>query len=279
MIKNYWKIAIRNVLRYKGYSAINVAGLAIGIAACLLLFLVIRYENSYEKFNKNYSRIYRAVTEDKDASGLDYNPGTPFPAVAALRTQLPGVTVAALNAHFGSQFTVIGQLEAGTNIEKKFIEESGVFFMEPEYFQIFDVKWLSGSPAAAQSAQYDCALSKTTAAKYFGNWEKATGQMIRLDNQYVLTVAGVFEDQPMNTDMPMSVITSYATLKTIKDYGWNEGWGMLSSNHQVMILRPGKFERSPFAGTDRCSSIKKFPATKERRLQESRTATTQHASF
>jgi predicted permease len=262
MIKNYWKIAIRNVLRYKGYSAINVAGLAIGIAACLLLFLVIRYENSYNKFNKNYSRIYRAVTEDKDASGLDYNPGTPWRAIAALRTQLPGVTIAALNAHFGSQFTVIGQLEAGTNIEKKFIEESGVFFMEPEYFQIFDVKWLSGSPAALKAPNMT-ALNKTTASKYFGDWEKATGQMIRLDNQYVLTVAGVFEDQPVNTDMPMTVITSYATLKTIKDYGWDDGWGNLSSNHQVMILRPENMSEASLQARIDEFNKKSFPQNKQ----------------
>ncbi|QEC44987.1 ABC transporter permease [Pseudobacter ginsenosidimutans] len=262
MIKNYWKIAVRNVLRYKGYSAINVAGLAIGIAACLLLFLVIRYENSYEKFNTNYSRIYRAVTEDRDASGLDYNPGTPFPAIATLRTQMPDVTIAALNAHFGSQFTVIGQLEAGTNIEKKFLEDRGAFFMEPEYFKIFDVKWLSGN-ADVLKAPNMAVLSKATATKYFGSWEKANGQTIRLDNSYVLTVGGVFDDQPLNSDMPMSVITSYATLRTIKDYGWDEGWGLLSSNHQVMILRPENMSEATLQARIDEFNKKNFPQKKK----------------
>lgn len=237
MIKNYLKIAIRNVIRHKGYSAINVAGLAIGIAACLLLFIVIRYENSYEKFNKNYSHIYRVVTEDNDADGVDYNPGAPYPAVVLLRTQLPDVKVAGLNAHFESQFTVIGKMEAGTNIEKRFIEESGVWFAEPEYFQIFDVKWLDGSADVLKQPNMTV-LNKSTAEKYFGKWQDAMGQMLRLDNQYVLKVAGVFEDQPLNTDIPLTVLSSYSTLPTIKDYGWSNGWGNLSSNNQLMLLRP-----------------------------------------
>lgn len=262
MIKNYLKIAIRNVLRHKGYSAINVAGLAIGIASCLLLFLVISYENSYEKFNKNYSRIYRAVTEDKDASGLDYNPGTPFPAIEALRTQMPGVTIAGLNAHFGSQFTVVGQMETGTNIEKKFIEERGAFFMEPEYFQIFDVKFLSGSPDALK-APFNTVISKSTATKYFGSWDKATGQTLKLDNNYTLNIAGVFEDQPVNTDMPLNVLTSYSTLRTIRDYGWDSDWGTLSSNNQVMILLPENMSHAQLQAQIDIFNKKRFPQKKK----------------
>lgn len=262
MIKNYLKLAFRNVLRYKGYSAINVAGLAIGIASCLLLFLVVRYENSYNKFNKNYSRIYRAVTEDKDASGLDYNPGTPFPAIAAFRTQMPEVKIAAINAHFGSQFTVIGQLEAGTNIEKKFLEERGTFFMEPEYFQIFDVRFLSGNANVLKEPN-NTVLSKSTAEKYFGNWEKAIGKSIRLDNQFVLNVAGVFADQPVNTDIPMTVITSYATLKAINNYGYTTEWGSLSSNHQVMMLVPENMSEANLQAQLNIFSEKNFPKNKK----------------
>ncbi|MGN6419477.1 MAG: ABC transporter permease [Pseudobacter sp.] len=243
MIKNYLKIAIRNVLRHKGYSAINVAGLAIGIAACLLLFIVIRYENSYEKFNKNYSSIYRVVTEDNDADGLDYNPGAPFPAIELLRTQLPDIKVAGFNAHFGSQFTVIGQHEKGTNIEKKFLEESGTYFIEPEYFSMFDVNWLEGSAAVLKEPNITV-LNKSTAEKYFGKWQDAMGQLLRLDNSYVLKIGGVFEDQPLNTDLPMTILTSYATLPAIKDYGWTRDWGTLSSNSQIMVMLPDNISQA-----------------------------------
>src|SRR3954468_16108560 len=81
MIKNYFRIALRNIIRHKGYSIINITGLAIGIAACLLLFLVIRYEMSYDKFQPRYADIYRVVTQDKYPEGIKYNPGVPAPAL------------------------------------------------------------------------------------------------------------------------------------------------------------------------------------------------------
>ncbi|NML23669.1 FtsX-like permease family protein [Pseudoflavitalea sp. G-6-1-2] len=237
MIKNYLKIAIRNVLRYKGYSAINVAGLAIGIASCLLLFLVVRYENSYEKFNRNFSHIYRAVTQDKDADGIGYNPGISVPALEAMRAQMPNITFAGMTAHFGSQYTVVGQHEAGSNIEKKFIEETGTYFLEPEYFSIFDVKWLSGSPAVLKDPNVTV-LSKRTAEKYFGNWKDAVGQLLRLDNKYIFKVAGVIDNQPVNTDLPLNIISSYISLPTINDYGYTKDVGSVSSNNQIYLLRP-----------------------------------------
>ena len=258
MIKNYLKIAIRNVLRYKSYSAINVAGLAIGIASCLLLFLVVRYENSYEKFNSNYNRIYRAVTQDKDADGIGRNPGISVPALEAFRTQMPNVTFAAMTAHFGSQFTVIGQHEAGTDIEKKFIEESGTYFLEPEYFSIFDVKWLSGSPAVLKEPNVTV-LNRRTAEKYFGNWKDAVGQLLRLDNRYTFKVGGVIENQPINTDIPLNVISSYATLRVIKDYGWTTDWGSVSSDNQIYLLRPEGMTEAQLAAQLLTFSRKNYP--------------------
>src|SRR5450432_1537371 len=105
MIKNYFKIALRNLARHKGYTAINIGGLAVGIAACLLLFLVVNYELSYDKFQPNYKRIYHVVTQDKFSDGITYNPGIPVAALDALRTQMPGVLFACINSNYGSQVT------------------------------------------------------------------------------------------------------------------------------------------------------------------------------
>ena len=85
MIKNYFKIAFRNLAKNKVYAAINVAGLAAGIAACLLIFVVVTFELSYDQFQKNYNRIYRVVTKSTHSDGsVDYNPGIPAPALEAL---------------------------------------------------------------------------------------------------------------------------------------------------------------------------------------------------
>ena len=90
MIRNYFKIAWRNLLRRKAYSAINITGLAVGIAACLLIFVVVQFELSYDRFQKNYSQVYRIVTETKHSDGSEeHNPGVPCPAVDALKTDFP----------------------------------------------------------------------------------------------------------------------------------------------------------------------------------------------
>src|SRR5829696_9008444 len=85
MIKNYFKTAFRNLLRNKSYAAINITGLAVGIAACLLIFLVIQYESSFDTFHKKKDRIYRVVSEFKSPDGTSYSPGVPFPVTEALR--------------------------------------------------------------------------------------------------------------------------------------------------------------------------------------------------
>src|SRR5678810_1154919 len=110
MLSNYFKIAWRNILRHKAYSAINIAGLAIGIAASLLIFVVVNYELSYDRFQKNYDRICRAVTYTKNGDGsVDENPGIPTPGVEALKADFPQFEkVVPVAASSGVLFTVLG---------------------------------------------------------------------------------------------------------------------------------------------------------------------------
>src|SRR4051812_7547850 len=119
MIKNYFKIAFRNIARQKGYAAINITGLAVSMAACLLLFLVVRYELAYDKFQPDYDKIYHVVTQDKYPEGITYNSGVPVPALEALRLQFPNVMFAGINSMYGSQITVGGTNE-NTFTDKKF---------------------------------------------------------------------------------------------------------------------------------------------------------------
>ncbi|HTL08864.1 MAG TPA: ABC transporter permease, partial [Chitinophagaceae bacterium] len=110
MIRNYFKIAWRSLLKHKGYTAINIAGLTIGIASCLLIFLVVSYELSYDTFQKNYQRVYRIVTATTNKDGSEAtNPGIPVPALEALRTDFPQMEkiVPVLSA-YGSQVIVLG---------------------------------------------------------------------------------------------------------------------------------------------------------------------------
>lgn len=237
MIKNYFKIAIRNLKRHKAFSFINIAGLAIGIAACLLLFTVVKYELSYDKFQPNYKNIYRIVTEDKNADGATYNPGIPFPALEALRTDIPEITTGVLMANFGSQVTVPAEGK-GAVADKKFIESVGFFFADPQFFKIFNYTWLSGSPGVLKEPNVTV-LTKKIATKYFGDWKNAMGRLLKLDNAITVKVAGILDDVKTNSDFPLAIVTSYETAKSSNGvYFYSTFWGATTSNFQLFSLLP-----------------------------------------
>src|SRR3982751_6448729 len=128
MLTNYFRIAWRNLTRHKAYTALNISGLAIGIAACLLLFTVVKYELSYDRFQPNFKSIHRIVANEKYADGMDYTAGIPFPALDALRASFPGFKTGALYSNNGSQVTVPGDNQTGSATNRKFIEENGFLF-------------------------------------------------------------------------------------------------------------------------------------------------------
>ena len=238
MLKNYLKIALRNIARHKVFAAINISGLAIGIAACLLLFTVIKYELSYDKFQLNFKNIYHVVTRDKHSDGFEYNPGVPIPALDALRTDFPQVITGALYSSSNSQVTVLGANQNIATAEKKFIEESGNFFSDPQFFQVFHFNWLSGSPDVLSEPNVTV-LTKKRAEKYFGDWKHAIGQFLKLDNAVTVKVAGIFEDVPGNSDFPLALVTSFETFKKNPGlFGSVTEWGRTSSNFQVFMLLP-----------------------------------------
>src|SRR3569833_2916447 len=148
MLKSYFKIAWRNILRHKGYTAINVSGLTVGIAACLLIYVVIQYEMSFEKFRPNVKNIYHVVTQQKREEGFSFNPGLPVPSTDALRLDFPQLKVAPLEMSYGSQITVPENTSKASVGDKKFIENVGVVFIEPAFFDVFQTNWLAGGPSA-----------------------------------------------------------------------------------------------------------------------------------
>src|SRR5215203_5177606 len=180
MLTNYLKLAWRNLIRRKAYTAINISGLAVGIAACLLLFTVVRYEMSYDRFYREQKRIFHIVTQDKYPDDIFYTSGIPYPALQAIRVDLPQITTGALFGNYNSQVTVLGANSASTNYEKKFIETQ-TFYADPQFFQVFQYKWLAGSPSVL-AAPYTTVITQKMAEKYFGNWKEAIGQYLKLDN-------------------------------------------------------------------------------------------------
>jgi len=237
MIKNYFKIAWRNIIRHKGYSTINVAGLTVGIAACLLIFVIIQYEMSFDTFQPGYKTTYRVTTQTTREAGTNYTAGIAAPAVEALRLYFPQAKVAGLESSYGSQVTIPAATGNPAD-DKKFIENMGVMFIEPEFFNIFSSSWLAGQPSALKYPNM-AVIDKSSAIKYFGDWKNAMGKTLKMDNVLTLKVAGIINDAPSNSDFPLKVLVSYTTWKQHpKEYMYRDNWNMTSSAHQVYIEFP-----------------------------------------
>lgn len=238
MIKNYIKIALRNLIRHKAFSVINITGLAIGVASCLLLFTVVKYELSYDTFQPAFKQVYRVVTEDKYPEDVTYTPGIPFPALQALHLDFPQITTGALFLSSGSQVTVLGTNASSLLPQKKFIEQTGFFFCDPGFFKVFHFNWLSGSPSDLQYPNITV-LTKKMAEKYFGNGNNAVGQYLKLDNAVTVKVSGIIDDPPGNTDFPLGIVTSLETAKAnAATYGYATDWSNTTSNFQLFMLLP-----------------------------------------
>lgn len=238
MITNYIRLAWRNLVRRKAYTAINISGLVVGIAACLLLFTVVRYEMGYDKFYPAHESIYRVVTHDKYPDDVSYTSGIPYPALEAIRVDFPNIITGALFANYGSQVTVIGPNSNNTNNDKKFIEDAGTFYADPQFFQVFQHKWLAGS-AAVLAEPGTTVLTRKMAEKYFGDWKEAMGQYLKLDNTILVKVAGIIENPPAHTDLPLGVVSSFESFKSQPAlYGYTTDWGSTTSNFQLFMQLP-----------------------------------------
>lgn len=240
MIKNYFKTAIRNLARHKAFSFINIAGLAIGLASCLLIFSVVKYELSYNKFLPGYEDIYHIATKDKKEDNIQYNPGIPFPAREALRLDLPQATIGTLLSNYGSQVTVLGANANNASPEKKFIVFSGFFFADPEFFKVLQFRWLIGSADVLKDPDITV-LTKKTAEKYFGSANEAMGKYLKLDNAITVKVGGILDDVPYNSDFPLQIVSSLETARKSNGlYFYTTDWGSTTSNFQLfMKLPPG----------------------------------------
>lgn len=228
MFRNYLKTAWRSLLRNKSYATINITGLAIGIAACLLIFLVVRYETSFDTFHQNKDRIYRVVTVSDGPDGTTLGSGTQEPLAEGLRLDFPnlgGVGSIVLNA--GSEFAV--------GYTKKFKEDQA-YYADPVFFQLFDFKWLAGDKKTALAEPYTMVLTEDEAGKFFGDWHKAIGQTLRYNNKQDYRVTGILENTPANTDFPLKVVMSLIT--QAPQAGKARDWVTTVSDRNTYLILP-----------------------------------------
>ncbi len=241
MFKNYLKTAWRNLKSHKAYAAINIFGLAVGIAASLLIFVVIHYETTYDNFESNKERICRVVTTYTNASNGEvtgHESAVTLSLPAALKTDFPQLKVSAIWNIGGAQIHIP---VAGKNAlnEKLLKENEGLFFTEPALFNMFDYTWLTGN-AKRLNEPHTCVLNESLANEFFGDWKKAMGQTIQMWSYRVpLQVVGVFKDLPHNTEIEVRMGASYATFHQLNDYGFtHDNWQSAMWPNECFLLLP-----------------------------------------
>jgi putative ABC transport system permease protein len=209
MIKNYLLIAVRNLTKNFGYTAINIFGLAIGLACCLLVTLYIRFELSYENFHENKASIYRYIPRgERDGK-------------VSMQTMLPAGFGPLINDSFREveKFTRFSDVDERALLRKGdvFLDAKTLSVADKDFFEIFSFPLLQGDAAQVFARPNTIAIAQSVADKYFPN-KDAIGQVIRYNNTYDYEITGVFKDVPANSHLQFTYLTTFETIaKMIQD--------------------------------------------------------------
>jgi putative ABC transport system permease protein len=273
MISNYFKTAFRSLTRNWNYTIINIAGLAVGIAVCMMIFIIIQFQTSFDNFHTRKDRVYRVLTESHhaDAGTVSYGKNVPFPMPEGLKTAFPQLEqVVPVYASHNDELQVVD--DNGTTI-KHFKEESGVFYTSPSFFTMFDFPLLTGSYESLKDPN-NVLLTKEIADTYFGDWKTAMGKTIKLTGYYsmgaglfqfppvALKVSGILESIPANTDFQVKLVVAYGTDFTgDKQYGFQQpDWKGTAPDFGCYVLLPPNISVDNFNKQLSAFSRKVLPA-------------------
>lgn len=227
MFKLNLKIAFRNLMRNKSYALINILGLSIGMTSCILIFIFIQFQLSYDKHFKDADRIFRFVTDWKYNNFDDYSAGVPLPFAPAAKEELVGIDKIARISRNGG--VVLVRNGDGT---EHFKAVKDVYFTEADLFDILQVKWLFGKPTKSFSEPNTAVISEKTAITFFGSAQQAIGKSFTFWNSIQLRVVGVIADMPASCSIPLEIMISYPTF-----YGYkNQDWDSVSTYNECFVL-------------------------------------------
>ncbi|KQS33511.1 ABC transporter permease [Dyadobacter sp. Leaf189] len=228
MLKNYLKIAFRNLWKHKVFSFINVMGLTVGMSACFLIFLYVSFELNYDAFHSKGDRIYRLVTDIKTPSETINTSSTSWAFAPAIAADLPEVE--AFTRVSGGSFLV-------RKGDIKFQEENTVF-ADSSFFRVFDFKLLKGNPKTALKNQLSLVLSEKAVEKYFGNADPIGQTLLLSGDGLPAVVTGVLQDIPENSQIKADMIISMSTQTQRFSKDLDEQWGNFGAT-TYLLLKPG----------------------------------------
>ncbi|MFT6867471.1 MAG: putative ABC transport system permease protein [Cyclobacteriaceae bacterium] len=246
MLKNYFKIACRNLFKNRIYTLINVLGLALGIGCSLVIFKVLQFETIFDKHHENYDRIYRISSESIYPDRTNKGMGTPYPLGAAIETDYPEILEVA-RTFYGDGLQINIVQEDGQ--KEKFLFDEGCAFTENSFFTIFTTKWVAGSSESALMEPNTVVITTSAARRLFGfsdgKESEAMGKII--DNEGDYKVVGIIEDFPETTNFPFIMFFEYSGQKSVNPYFFEgKEWNSTSSASNTYILPNKGFESEAF---------------------------------
>jgi ABC-type antimicrobial peptide transport system permease subunit len=223
MLRNYFKVALRNIIRQKGYSFINITGLALGMSCCLLIMLWVMDELSYDRFHSNADRIYR-IEQDQFYSERTFHVNvTPYPMAQGCKDEIPEIEYATPMPETGTLLCRYG--------EKAFFEQN-VLAVQPDFLSMFSFPLIRGEREGALQQPHSLLITRRMAEKYFGE-EDPLGKVLTVNNKFDFTVEGVLENIPTNSIIQFDMILPYEFLKDL-GFGYLESWG---SNNIITVVQ------------------------------------------
>lgn len=243
MLKNYFIVAWRNISRHKVYTLINITGLAFGICACLVIYLINSYDLSFDKFHPDGNRIYRIVGElQRGSEKLFLN--SPFPDVAGFQNQIPGFEAESGYHQYGAKTSIPFTGQPTKNYSGS-LDNGGIasIITSPSYFDIFKYRWLIGN-ANTLNEPYKVVITESRAHQFFGNLplNSMIGKTVIYDDSLKVTVSGIVEDWKKNSDFAYTefISISTATHSFLNNRIPTDDWNSLSPHQSQAFIKLSK---------------------------------------
>ncbi|QXV64579.1 ABC transporter permease [Mucilaginibacter sp. 21P] len=228
MLKNHFKIALRNLWKHKVFSFINITGLSVGITACFFIFMYVAFELSYDKFHTKVDNIYRLVTDIKSPSETINTDATSWAFAPNLKPEFPEI-----EAFVRVQRS--GYLIRKDNIK---FQEDNAMLADSNFFKVFDFKLLKGDVNTALTAPASIVFSETTAKKYFGDADPIGKTVLMSGDAVPAVVTGVMKDMPGNSQIHADLLISMTSLTQKFRPDIDKQWGNYGAN-TYLLLKPG----------------------------------------
>lgn len=238
MLKNYFKTAIRSFLKNKVITIITVLGLSIGISAALVIYQIVQYDYSFDKYEPDGNRIYRIVSEGENWK----NSGVPAPLHEAVQNKIAGITTTA--AFFEYNYTKVSIPQKNGQPPNVFKKQEDIVFAGKNYFSIFPHQWLAGNAATSLKAPYQLVLSESRAKLYFPGLSisQIMGQRVIFNDTINAVVSGIVRDLNAATDFDHKAFIALSTIPHSglkRFFNW-EKWGSINGISQLFVkLVPG----------------------------------------